>query len=384
MNRFFVWIILASATLTVMAGAIIAPVLNLIRQELNIDPGSVGLVITMHSIIIAVASPAVGKIIDKFGPKKPFMAGLLLYGIAGGSGLFLTSYWPLIISRVFLGVAVAGIINSITVIILNYYQEAQRNKIMGWRASTNSLGGVIWPLIGGGLGVFSWHMPFSIYLISIPLVFLTYFTMPADSHKFIQNADKEGSVINVLRKTPMLFALYFIMFLTMVVLYVVVIFLPPILEKIGLSNPFYISVFLAVMALAGAIISFIYSRIKSKLSYNIIILIVFLLWSVGLMVLFQIQTVPVIVFSLILLGIGQGLVFPTLNIWIGDLVQVNFRGRTISYLSTCGYVGQFATPVIFGPAVLLWGLSSVYLITGTIAVLLFLTVLVTTLIVRRN
>lgn len=163
------WIILISATLTVMAGAIIGPVLNLMRDGVGVGPALAGLIITTHGLFIALFSPIMGVAIDRLGPKKLFAFGLVVYGFAGGSGLIINDFLTLLISRAFLGIAVAAFYNAITVLIYNLYDGKARDSVMGWRGSTNSLSALIWPLIGGALGGISWHLPFSIYLLGIPL-----------------------------------------------------------------------------------------------------------------------------------------------------------------------------------------------------------------------
>jgi len=260
-KKFTLWIILASGTLTVMAGTIIAPVLNLLRDELGVDPVSAGLIITTHAIFMALSSPLIGNLIDRVGVKKPFVFGLVLYGLAGGSGLFITSYWGLIFSRAILGIAIAAIATSIVVTILNLYKGAERNKIMGWRESAVSFGGMIWPLIGGFLGGFSWHFPFAVYFLGIPLGFFALIAMPETHREKIQST---GSVLKVFRINPVLFAIYGLLFLTMILLYTIVVFLPQLLETMGISNPFYISLFLAVGALSAGLTSLMYGKIRSR------------------------------------------------------------------------------------------------------------------------
>jgi ACDE family multidrug resistance protein len=139
-ERYTLWVILASATLTVMAGSIIAPVLPWMGEGLGVSPASAGLIITTHGLFIAIFSPLFGNVIDRMGPRKPYIFGLILFALAGGAGLFIKSFWVLIISRAFLGIGVAAFFTSITVIILNLYEGTQRDKVMGWRASANSLG----------------------------------------------------------------------------------------------------------------------------------------------------------------------------------------------------------------------------------------------------
>lgn len=378
-NKSTLWIILASATLTVMAGSIIAPVLNLMREGLGADPASAAIIITTHGILIALCSPLIGLIIDRVGVKRPFVLGLVLYGLAGASGLFITSYWVLIISRVFLGIAVAAIFTSLTVMILNLYEGVERNRVMGWRGSSNSFGGVIWPLLGGFLGRFSWHLPFAAYLVGIPLGILALFGVPEVHQEKIHDASdgsKEGSVLQIFKKTRILFIIYGLMFLTNILLYAIVVFLPQLLEKIDISNPFYIGLFISTTALSAGLTSLMYGKIKEKMSYKTIVVTALALWAVGFTTISQMSNSWIIGPSIALFGIGQGMVLPTAMVWVGESVPMSFRGRISSYLATFGYVGQFLSPIIFGPVVLSLGLNSVFLVAGGVCALLFLLFLV--------
>ena len=153
-KKFSLGVIFASATLTIMAGSIIAPVLNLMRDGLGVAPASVGLIITTHGLFMALFSPLMGSVIDRKGARRPYIAALICYGLAGGSGLLINSFWVLLFSRACLGIALAGIFAGINVLILNMYDGIERDRVMGWRGSAQSFGGVIWPLIGGTLGGF--------------------------------------------------------------------------------------------------------------------------------------------------------------------------------------------------------------------------------------
>lgn len=366
-KRFTLWVLLASATLTVMTGSIIAPVLNLLRDGLGVDPASVGLIITTHALFMALFSPLIGNLIDRVGARKLFVSGLVLYGLAGGSGLFITSYWVLIVSRAILGIAVAAIATTIAVTILNLYKGVERNKIMGWRGSANSFGGIIWPLIGGFLGGFSWHLPFAVYFLGIPLGFFALITMPETRKEKNQNT---GSVLKVFRIKPVLFVIYGLLFLTMTLLYTIVVFLPQLLETMGISSPFYISLFLAVTALSAGLTSLMYGKIKSRLSYKMIVLIALSLWTVGFTAISQASSSVIIAASVALFGVGQGMVIPAIMVWAGETVATSFRGRIISYLIAFGFIGQFSSTIIFGPVSLSFGLNGVFLMAGVICALL--------------
>ena len=369
-NNFTLWTILSAATLTVMAGTIIAPVLNLIRDGMGIDRTAAGLIITTHGLFVALFSPFSGILIDRIGPKKPFIGGLILYGVAGGSGLFINSFWPMIMSRVFLGIAVALIANSISVMILTVYKGEAVNKVMGWRGCASSFGGIIWPLAGGALGSISWHSPFAVYTAGVFLGLFALITIPKIS---IEKKEKEeNSVAKILWSNKIIFVIYGLIFTGMLFLYNIVIFLPQLLEKIDISHPFHISLFLSTAMAASGLASFCYDKIKGRMSYKGIITLTMALWTLAFIVISQTSIHYIIGISSIFFGLGIGLLFPTAIVWTGEIIPPEFRGRIISYLRTCSFIGQFLSPVLFGPVALNYSIQDIFFISGIVSFIIFL------------
>lgn len=142
-------VLLAASTLGVMGGAVIVPVLEVIRGDLGVSGTAAGFILTGHGFAIAVSSPLMGRLIDRWGIRAPMIGGLVIYGIGGGAGLVVTSYPALIVSRLVFGVGAAAVFTGTTVALLALYQGAERDRVMGWRSTATSVGGLIWPLLGG-------------------------------------------------------------------------------------------------------------------------------------------------------------------------------------------------------------------------------------------
>jgi ACDE family multidrug resistance protein len=374
------WIILASATLTVMAGSVISPVLRQMGEGLGVAPSAARLLITTHGIMIAICSPAAGLIIDKVGIRKPLILGLLLYGLAGGSGLIITDYYLLIGSRVFLGISVAIIFTSLTVAILNLYEGGQRNRIMGWRGSSNSIGGIIWPLVGGSLGVISWHLPFAAYLIGFPIALMALIAIPetrrSPDHPINNAATGQDSTFRLFRSLPILLIPYGLAFFGNILLYSIIVFMPSMVEPFGITSSFYIGIFISMTGLAGGVTSLFYGRIKARVSFRTIVKISLLLWSVGFLTLSQAPFAWVVSVSIIFFGVGMGMVIPTVSLWVGELVPAAFRGRMTSYITLFSYTGQFLSPIILSPIESSLGLNNLFLVVGITCVFLLLLFLV--------
>lgn len=352
---------MASATLTTATSIVIAPSLNAMREGLNVTPAAAAFIITAHGLCVALFSPVFGAFMDRIGTKKPFAFGLLLYGVAGGSGLFIQSYWLLIMSRVLLGIGVAAFYNAITVTILNRFTE--RSTIMGWRGTANSIGGIVWPLIGGVLGSFSWRLPFGIYVVGIPLGIAALVTMPDTK----QTTKDTGSVTTVIKENPLLLGIYGLMFLQVVLMYGVVVFLPQLLETITISHPFFISLFITAMGSSTGAVSFLYGTIKKRLSFTMIICIALVLWTLGFCAV-SFMAVWIIALSVVLFGAGTGLMLPTLMVWVGDIGPSSFRGRISSYLGVSLFLGQFMSPVVFAPVVAFSGFLGVFQVSAGVCI----------------
>ncbi|MFH1071116.1 MAG: MFS transporter [Candidatus Glassbacteria bacterium] len=370
LNRFTLAVVFSTGTLTVMAGAIIAPVLNVMRAGLGVDPARAGLIITTHSIFIAVLSPFVGVAIDRVGIRRLFILALVVYAAAGGSGLVIDSFWPLVASRAVLGLAASVLFISNTVLILNVFSGDRRNQVMGWRGSANALGAVAWPLVGGALGSVSWHLPFAVYLVGLPLAGVALFTIPEAHYQEAENQAEKDSVLEIFRSAPVLVAIYGLIFLSSLLLYSLVVFGPPLLEGIGITSPFGIGLFIAVMGAASGLTSFRYGRIKRRLSYRRLILLSLALWTAGFLTLGRTGNTALIAVSLALFGIGQGMVSPACMVWVGEVSPMAFRGRISSLLGTFGFIGQFAAPVFFAPVVLRAGPQGVFTAAGAVCMAL--------------
>jgi len=357
-----------------MAGAVIAPVLNPMGEGLAVSPNYARLIITTHSIFIALFSPLSGFLIDRFGVKKPFIIGLLIYGFAGASGMFITSYGALIASRIILGIGISAIFTAITVILLNLYQGPQRNHVMGWRSSSNNVGGVIWPVLGGFLGTFSWHAPFAAYLAGIPLGILVLLLIPETESRAVPSLSTSGngkSILSLFKDTPVLYITYGLAFLTMFFLYTNVVFMPTLAAQLGRADPLDVGLLLATQGIAAAITSGFYGRIRAVLSYKAMIMIVLPVWVIGFIIMSQAYSIWMVALAMMLFGTGMGVIMPSVAVWTGESVPASFRGRFTSYLATFGFVGQFFSSVILGPVASSFGLSAVFIVIAGVAALVF-------------
>ena len=361
-TRAALWVILASATLTVMAGAILGPIVPAIQSSLGVSESRTGLILTTHGALIVLVSPLAGALIDRVGPRRPFVFGLLLYGIGGGAGLVVGEFGPLLASRAVLGVGVAFIYTGITVLIYELYEGQRMNRALGLRSSANSVGAVIWPLVGGALGTLSWQAPFGVYLIALPLGLVAILTVPETDVGSRETGGTRGiaGVADAFRQRPGLLGVYLLYFVANSLLYAIVVFYPQLLAAVGITSSLSISLYLAANGLAGGLSAAVYDRLVDRTTRSVLVTVALLLWAVAFagatLVDSPLSAVPTVVG----VGFGIGLVFPSAFGWIEALAPADRQGQFSSYLASAGYTGQFLSPVIFGPLVPVVGVRGVF------------------------
>ena len=114
------------------------PSINDHFSEIEYSGLLVRLVLTLPALFIVLAGPLTGWFLDRKGRLRLLVPAMLLYAIAGSSGLYLDSIWAILAGRALLGVAVAGIMTSATTLIADYYKGPERAQLMGWQAAFTS------------------------------------------------------------------------------------------------------------------------------------------------------------------------------------------------------------------------------------------------------
>jgi ACDE family multidrug resistance protein len=358
-------VLLFASTLGVMAGSTVVPVLEVIRSDLGVSGTAAGLIITAHGLAIAVSSPLVGWLIDQLGVRPVLSGGLVLYGVAGGAGLVITSYPVLIASRLVFGLGAATVFSGTTVALLALYRGAVRDRVMGWRSTTSSLGGLIWPLLAGAVGGISWHAAFAVYLIGVPLGLATLLTLP--NTRPDRKPGARGGLLRLLRARPQLVGLYALMVTTALLMYALAVFLPQRLAQVGVSAPFLVSMFTVGSSAAMSVVGLAYARVRARLGYDALLRVSAALW-VGTFLILGITDIPVLIaVAPVLFGLGNGLAFPALTVLVGDAAPPELRGQTVALSATGSFAGQFFSPLLLGPVMGATSITTGFLVAAALA-----------------
>lgn len=366
-------VLLLASTLTVMAGATISPALPGLAREFSGAPGSatlVPLLLSAPALAIALCGPFTGALIDRVGRRPVLLAAVALYGLAGGAGLVLGDLWALMASRLVLGVAVAGIMVTATTLVADYFDGEHRAKVLGYQAAFMGLGGTLFLSLGGVLASMNTRGPFAIYLFALVLVPAVW--------KVIDEPDRDGAATDDgagggaapdrLRDSWRLLAVvYALATVGMLTFYTVPTRMPFLLRDLGGYGPTASGLVVALPTLVGAAVSLLYGRLRARFSFGSLAVATVVLLGAGLVPVGLAANLWQVLAGLVLIGLGSGLLLPTVNSWTSTATPAAVRGAALGGLSTAIYAGQFLSPLLSAPLAGASGTSSVYVVAGALA-----------------
>lgn len=186
--------ILSLSLLTVMAGAAVAPALEVIREYFS-DAGTmaVQLIVSIPALFIVITNLFFSRLASRFGSKTLVMLGLVLYTVGGCCAGLCSSIAAVLVLRALVGVGVGIIMPLSTGLLTYYFPPEKREGLMGLSSAANQLGGVVATLLAGVLSGISWRMSFLVYLMGLISIVLCLVFMPNDRIGSPQQPGKTGS-----------------------------------------------------------------------------------------------------------------------------------------------------------------------------------------------
>ncbi len=370
--------LLVASTLTVMAGATIAPSLPAMQTWFANVPNAdflVRLVLTLPALFIVICAPLAGILIDRVGRKPLLLAATVLYAIAGCSAFFLDSIWLILIGRALLGVAVAGIMTSVTTLIADYFAGEERARLLGLQASFMSLGGVFFLVFGGLLADVGWRFPFLIYLVSFGLLPFAAFSLfePARAPQTSAEKETDASLFGFISADKNSLLIFAAACFGMAVFYLIPLQVPFHLGELSQSSGAQSGMAIACANVFGALISLRYKYLQARFGFVKIYAAAFAAMAAGFAVIGAARSFWVVLIGLAISGLGAGLLLPNASSWLTSIAPEKVRGRAVGALTMWIFLGQFVSPFYSQPLVAKFGVGNSFLILSIViaAVALF-------------
>ncbi len=368
--------LLAASALTVMAPTIVAPALPSIAREFASVPGAdllVPLVLTLPALVIAVTASGAGALVDRIGRRPVLVAGIVLYGAAGGTGLVAGSLTGLLAGRVGLGLAIAAALTSVTTLIADLYGGRARSRMLARQAAVMGASGTVFTIISGLLAGVGWRWSFPLYPVAwflLPAVLRLVPEPPRVGTGSLRRADvvpgpgtvsavdgslaaADGASVPTGERNALGIVAVSVALLTLVQIafYLLPVQLPFLLEETFGLGPAATGLFIAIPPLAYAGASLASARLSSGRRRATVLAVAFGVTGAGYLAIGLAGNLGVVAPGLLLGGAGLGLMVPNLVGWVAHAAPARLRGRLIGVMTSALFLGQFASPLLWGPVV---------------------------------
>lgn len=155
--------------------SMIAVALVSLQRDFHVDVTTVTWVITSFYLASAAGQPLMGRLADRFGPRRLFLFGMVVVALACALTPFSGSFLAVCIGRVALAIGTATAFPSAIAMLrpLSARSGVQTPRLLGRIQIANTSGAAIGPVLGGALVTFlGWQ---AIFWINVPLAVVTFF-----------------------------------------------------------------------------------------------------------------------------------------------------------------------------------------------------------------
>jgi EmrB/QacA subfamily drug resistance transporter len=193
-------VLCVSLLIVTLDNTILNVVLPTLVRDLSATSSELQWVVDAYALVFGGLLLVAGSLADRYGRKKAFLAGLVLFTAASAWAALSSTVGMLIAARAGMGVGAALIMPSTLSIITDMFREPEvRQKAIAAWAATSGLGIAIGPIAAGLLLAHFWWG--SVFLINLPVAALGFACavplVPDSKNPTVRPADPVGAVLSI-------------------------------------------------------------------------------------------------------------------------------------------------------------------------------------------
>lgn len=202
--------------------SMIAVALVVLRADFGLDVAAVTWVVTSFYLASAAGQPVMGRLADRFGPRRMFMLGMALVAVTCALAPFAPNFALLCVARAVMALGTATAYPSAVVMVgaMAHRANMEPARPLGRLQMSNTSAAAVGPVVGGLLvSLVGWE---ALFLLNVPLalaaLLIVHRAAPRDE------ARERGSVAQLLRDSDIPGILAFVAALLLVMMAVLNVF----------------------------------------------------------------------------------------------------------------------------------------------------------------
>jgi MFS family permease len=301
--------------------------------------------------LLSVVAGVLASVLVSFGistKKNLTITGIFIIAVTGIVALlFHTQFWQMVLFSVLIGFGIGFFVPTSQSIMIDSFDEKERQLISGLQFSFINFGGILMSLAGGLLITLVWYGGYIILLVMLPVAILSVFALPQDKLRAGIKHEAEKKQRRV--KLPAdVFYYSAVLFLFSLMFNVTMSNLPTHLETNHLGNAGTAGTVIATTLAGGVLSGIFFDKLSSRLrDYMIPISFIIIFIGFTLLNIFS-ASLPVIFFAVFLVGMSTSLCLPQCMFSASNVVDPSNSALAATFLSCIAPgSGGFLSPVVF-------------------------------------
>jgi len=353
-------LLLAIGTLTVMAGAVVAPNLPSLVADFQLDPEIAGILVGTHFITVALSVPGFGVLSDRVGALPVLVPSLVGYALFGILGAVVPGFRSLMVVRALLGISTGGLTASSMGLLGKFYDGEQRQQVLAYASGALAIGNILYPLLAGLLGQVGWRWAFGMYGLAIPFALGCLSILRRALTDFDRADDRPGSAatpqantpLRVLVTDPKVLPILVAMLFTSGTIYIAFVYLPIYMREELQAATASIGLVLATTAIgSGCIAAFGVRRLAHTFGTLATTIGAYGLMAAMLTAFPNVTNLPLMFAVALGFGLAFGTIMPSLYGHLSSRTPTRFQATMLATGTGLGFLGQFLAPIALAPIV---------------------------------
>ena len=151
----------------------VEPIITVYVAELSSNTSHVamlaGMAFSASGLANIIAAPRLGRLSDRIGPQKVMLVALVAAALIFIPQAFVKNPWQLMVLRFLLGLAMAGLVPSVNVLVKKITPDSLTGRVFGFNMSAQYLGVFVGSILGGQVAAY-WGIRYVFFITSTLLL----------------------------------------------------------------------------------------------------------------------------------------------------------------------------------------------------------------------
>ncbi|WP_245650773.1 MFS transporter [Nocardia harenae] len=327
-----IWVLIAGSFVIAIGFGLVAPVLPQFARGFGVGVAAASAIISAFALMRLLFAPMSGRLVQRLGERPVYLGGLLVVALSTGASALAQSYWQLLVLRSLGGIGSTMFTVSSLALVIRMSPPGARGRVSGLYSTSFLIGSLGGPLIGGLFAGFGLRAPFVLYMVALLItIAVVWFALRNSTliNPVAGGPQRTMSFADGWRR-PEYRAVLFSNFSYGAAVFGVRMALVPLLvvEVLG-QEPAMAGITLTVFAAGNAVVLFASGRLSDRLGRKPFLVLGSLICAVGTGGLALAQSVPLLLITSFVAGLGSGMFSPAQQAAVADIIGPNARGGPV-------------------------------------------------------